>query len=724
MHKLHFYPIYFLSFTPTTEALFLMINLHKYPFVRLVIPYAFGIWIAHTFQTSIPWEWLSVIVFTGVVLMVLIALLSGNRRLGVVYGMVLSLMLIASGMMNIQADRPQSRPNHFINDTTKAIYFKARVTENPVRKERTTKVLLSLHGLADSNMLKPVNGLVLAYISNEDNELIPTYGDIIVFWKRPEPPAMALNPAQFDFTSYLAGQGIYHQVFLKKGDWSILEKGYTNPLFVAAFYMRDKLLHAMSENGLAGDEFHVASAILLGYDDHLPAFLRKSYTAAGAMHVLCVSGLHVGLIFMIFSYLLGFLDRMKRTRNIKTLFLFVIIWFYALITGLSPSVLRASIMISFILIGKLLMRKGFIINSLSASAFLLLYIDPFTLYHIGFQLSYSAVLGIVLLQKPIYNMLHLKNKIANTIWEISSVSIAAQLATTPFVLHYFHQFPTYFILSNLLLVPLSFAIILMGMGLLLTSFLPFLPWLFGKITSSMIFVMNYFILWIEQLPSSVLRGLYITSTESFTLIIGLTLLIQMFNAGIKKLFLPLLLMILIFFSSVTLRNLEREQQSKMIIYGLNKYTAIDFVRGKEHIMLADSNLMKDEFMLGFNLEKFWSQYGLSNPPLWFSKDDTIKHPFINKKQQVISFNGKTIALWEKDSKRKILPQQKLKVDYVLIAGNMPENMRDLRRYYEFELLIFDLSLPAWNAEKWKAKALAEKINLYDIRQSGAFIVNF
>jgi competence protein ComEC len=712
------------NFTATTNATILMINLHKYPFVRLVVPYASGIWIAQSYQTDIPWEWLSAVVFAGVVLMFLIALIYRNTRLGVFYGTVLSLMLIASGMMNVQAYRPQSIPEHIINDTTSAVFFKARVSENPERKEKTTRLVLSLQSIADSNSMKPLKGLVLAYINNEDEVEIPAYGDIIVFGKRPENPAKTLNPAQFDYPAYLAGKGIFHQVFLRKGDWQFTEKGFANPLFVASFYMRDKLLQAMSENGLSGNEFHVASAILLGYDDHLPAFLRKSYTAAGAMHVLCVSGLHVGLIFMIFSYLLGFLDLMSRTRIIKTIFLFVIIWFYALITGLSPSVLRATIMISFILIGKILMRKGFLINSLAASAFLLLNIDPFTLYHIGFQLSYSAVLGIVLLQKPIYNLIHLKHKIPNTIWEVTTVAIAAQMATTPFVLHYFHQFPTYFMLSNLLLVPLSFAIILMGMGLLLTSFLPFLPWLFGKITSSMIFVMNYFIIWIEQLPNSVLHGLYITQTESFILIVALIFLVQMFDIGFRKLFLPVLLLLTLFFSSVTMRNIELQQQSKMIVYGLNRFTAIDFINGKEHIMLADSNLMKDAFMLGFNLEKFWSQYGLSNPPQWFSKDDTIKHHFINKKQQLISFNGKTIALWEKDSKRKISPQQKHKVNYVLITGNVSQNMPELRRFYEFDTLILDLSLPVWNADKWKARALADTINLYDIRENGAFIVRF
>jgi competence protein ComEC len=702
-----------------------MIYLHKYPFVRLVIPYGTGIWLANKFQTDVPWMVLFAVVLAGMLSLFATAFWFRSYSLRWVYGFLLSVMLLAAGMMNIQSYNPQYKPDHFINDSTSSThYFVARIAENPERKERTTKLLLELQAIADSSGMKAVKGMVLAYVNNENQTTLPSYGDMIVFSKRPETTVPPLNPAQFDFASFLARKGIFHQVFLKDGEWHITGKGYTNPLYIVAYLMRDHLLEVMKANGLEGDVLYVASAILLGYDDHLPPYLRKGYTAAGGMHVLCVSGLHVGVIFLIFSFMLKFLDSRKKTKYIKTIFLFVIIWFYALLTGLSPSVQRAAIMISFVLFGQLLMRKGYLINSLSASAFLLLCIDPYTLFHIGFQLSYGAVLGIVLLQKPVYNLFYFKNKIANTIWEITTVAIAAQAVTTPFVLHYFHQFPTYFMLSNLFLVPLSFVIIVSGMGLLLTSFLPFLPWVFGKFTSAMIFIMNYLILWIEQLPYAVFRELYITRTESLILIVSLILIIQLFNHGIRNYLLPLFITLILFFSSVTFRNVQQFQQAKMVVYGLNRYTAIDFIYGKEHIMLADSNLMKDEFALGFNLEKYWSQSGISSKPLWFGKDDILNHSHIKKEGRVISFNGKTIALWEKDSRKKIVPPKKLKVDYVLITGNVPERMQELLLYYEFDQLVLDLSLPVWNAEKWKAEASASNVNLYDIRQSGALIVNF
>ena len=163
----------------------------------------------------------------------------------------------------------------------------------------------------------------------------------------------------------------------------------------------------MRDLGIEGDEYAVAAAILLGYDDTLPTELRQKYVAAGSMHILCVSGMHVGVVFMVFSYLLGFLNRHKPWQNVlKQSLLLLLIWFYALLAGLAPSILRSTIMLSFVIIGGMLKREGVLLNSLAASAFLLLCIDPANLFNVGFLLSYCAVIGIVVLQRPIYNLFY------------------------------------------------------------------------------------------------------------------------------------------------------------------------------------------------------------------------------------------------------------------------------------------------------------------------------
>lgn len=231
----------------------------------------------------------------------------------------------------------------------------------------------------------------------------------------------------------------------------------------------------MAGLGIEGDEYSVAAAILLGYDDELPPELRQNYVTAGSMHVLCVSGLHVGIIFLVFSTILSFLDKYGAVFKIlKFCILLLIMWTYAFIAGLAPSILRATIMISFIVIGKIIKRNGVIINSIAASAFVILAIEPEDLFNIGFQLSYAAVIGIVVLQRPIYNVFYIKNKILDKIWELTSVTLAAQFATAPFTIFYFNQFPLYFWLSNLFMTPLSTVVIIGGMIMLLVSFIPYL----------------------------------------------------------------------------------------------------------------------------------------------------------------------------------------------------------------------------------------------------------
>ncbi|PKP52883.1 MAG: hypothetical protein CVT92_06845 [Bacteroidetes bacterium HGW-Bacteroidetes-1] len=701
-----------------------MINLHKYPFVRFLMPYGLGIWLANNFKGLLSEPFGYGIVGVGLFVLIGMQLKLHSYPLRWLFGAILSIILVVAGVLNVQLQQPSRNATHLIHDQVPSSFYKARLIEPAIKGEKTTKLLLKLQSTVDSNGQIIKDGLILAYIKNDDNAVFPEYGDMVLFRKTPISPEAPLNPDQFDYKLYLERKGVYHQIFLKESEWWIVGRGYRNPVFFLAYNLRNKLLHAIQENGLSGDEFHVASAILLGYDDHLPSYLRKGYTAAGAMHVLCVSGLHVGIIFLIFSFLLGFLKQSRFQQILKTVLLLIVIWFYALITGLSPSVLRATIMISFVLFGQLFKRNGFIINSLAASAFVLLWVDPSTLFNIGFQLSYSAVLGIVLLQKPIYHWLFVKNYVLDKIWGITSVAIAAQLATMPFVLHYFNQFPSYFMLSNLFLVPLSFFVIVSGMALLLTSFLPFIPQFLGWVTYGLIFVMNHLILSIEALPHAVISELYISWLEVVLLVLLISSVLMMVTLSARKWTIPAMLLAALLLTSFTWRNIKSHQQSRLMIYGLNRQTAIDLIKGRDHVLIADSSIIADAFSLSYNLEKHWVHSGLNTKPVWFERNATVQHTFFDKKGPLISFNGKILALWDRYNQNQFLYSRQMKVDYVLINGNTSECLNEVRRYFDFQILILDLSVPDWHAEKWEQSAKDASVEMYDIRKKGAFMVVF
>ena len=289
---------------------------------------------------------------------------------------------------------------------------------------------------------------------------------------------------------------------------------------------------------------------------------------------------------MVFSYILVFLNDRKRIQSVvKQLLLLLLVWFYALLAGLAPSILRSTIMISFVILGNIINRKGVLLNSLAASAFILLCFNPSNLFDVGFLLSYVAVIGIVILQKPISRMFFSKYKFVNKIWEITSVTIAAQIATTPFSIYYFHQFPIYFWLSNLFMTPISSIVIIGGMIMLLVFFIPYVNVFVAWIVSKMIFVMNYGVSWIESLPYSIIKGIYIDSAQFVVLLIILLLILLTVDLKNRRNLIPIMIMTTLFFLINVKNIMNNNKQSGVMIYSLNNMTAIDFISGRATVFI-------------------------------------------------------------------------------------------------------------------------------------------
>ena len=700
-------------------------SLHKYPFVRILIPFALGIWVIHFFSPSLSVErfyggWvLLLLLFIGLISLSLFVLSFSMRW---VFGGLLSVFLFLAGVLVTERHQPAYEKKHVLNDTASYTSFLAKVIEPPTVKEKTIRLELSLMAVRDhNNTMLPRSGNILAYVSKTDQVVLPVYGQFIEFRKQPELIPPPVNPNQFDYRAYLNRKGIFHQVFLKESDWIPGPKGGVNPLYKVAYYLRDYLLQALQSNHIVGDTYGVAAAILLGYDEKLPAYLRKGYTAAGAMHILCVSGLHVGIVFLFFDFLLGFMNRKNGLQSVKTILLLLMIWFYALLTGLSPSVQRAAIMLSFILFAKLFNKKGAVINSIAASAFLLLLLNPSVLFHLGFQLSYLAVLGIVLLQRPIYSLLYVKNKWIDKAWEITSVALAAQLATTPLVLHYFNQFPTYFMVSNLILVPFSFVVIVAGMVFLFVSFIPFLANIMGWITSGLVYTMNVLIVSIEQWPAAVLRNIYISSIESALIFILVGILYMAFVLRHRRMFVPALLVFVVFMSSIAFRSYDGNRQQSLVVYGLQKHTAIEVIDGKNHWLIADTALKADAFALGFNVEKNWVVRGLTPVPVWLGIDEAHRSEVLNKQGPVFRCLGKTIVVWNKQIKKEYtFPKEPFIADILVVSGNVYESLETLHQQLLPKLVVLDLSVPVYQAKRWEDSATKLNIQLHNIREKGAF----
>ena len=686
-----------------------MINWFKYPFIRLLMPFAFGIWLAFSYlklsESQVRFV-LIAIVFLGAALFVIASAIK-DYKYRWVFGVILNLHLILIGVAVV----------HIRNDDLNADcdVFVARLAECPTEKEKSVKVIMKMQSDV---------GSVMVYFEKNERSLSLKYGDVIVFHEPPKSVEPPTNPEQFDYRQYLFRKRIFRQVYLRNDSWEKLKENRANPVYAFSYRLRDFLLETMNDLGIDGDEYAVAAAILLGYDDTLPTELRQKYVAAGSMHILCVSGMHVGVVFMVFSYLLAFLNKRKRWQNVlKQLLLLLFIWFYALLAGLAPSILRSTIMLSFVIVGDMIKREGVLLNSLAASAFLLLCIDPANLFNVGFQLSYCAVIGIVVLHRPIYNLFYIRLKIFDKIWELTSVTLAAQIATAPLSIYYFHQFPTYFWLSNLIMGPISTVVIIGGMVMLLLFFIPYINIGVAFCVKWMIYAMNFVVSWIENLPLSIIKGLYINSLEFACLVIALLLLMMAVEHKRNFMVFGLLSMLLVFSISQFTRAMFQRTQMSFIVYSMTKNTAIDFICGNEHVLICDTMALNDFSVISFSVENNLIKEGVFSDGTMLSVDSAFyESRYLKKRQNFISFGCKTIGIYDENSTFGVKLPFRPHLNYFIVKGRAKIDLEQLLNCYVIDLLIIDGSVPKYMTEKIVKKAEEIGQEYYNVKTEGAFVL--
>lgn len=704
------------------------ISWFKYPFVRLLLPFASGIALVFSIGYSgFTKNVVAVLLIMLCILLLLATIFSLKFRSYVhrwVFALTINAFFFLLGTLLVVVNDYKIKVSDVSNIECRPKYYVARLYECPVVKENSVKVILELIGIEDTtNHFHDLNTKIVSYFEKDEKSLSLKYGNCIVFSANPVEIEKPPNPEQFDYKDYMYKKGIAFQVYLKSDAWCSLDYNKSNFLYSFSYEVRDFLLKTMLRLGVAENEYAVASAILLGYDDSLPLELRQKYVAAGAMHILCVSGLHVGVVFMVFSYILVFLSDRKRIQSvIKQLLLLLLVWFYAFLAGLAPSILRSTIMISFVIIGNIINRKGVLLNSLAASAFILLCVESSNLFDIGFQLSYVAVIGIVVLQKPISRMFYSKYEIVNKIWEMTSVTIAAQIATTPFSIYYFHQFPIYFWLSNLFMTPISSIVIVGGMIMLLISFVPYVNTFVAWIVSKMIFVMNYGVSWIESLPYSIIKGIYINELQFAILLVILLVLLLMIGLKNKR-FVILMMSLSALFLLINVNNvMKNNRRSGIIFYSLNNMTAVDFISGREHLIMTDSVFMEDESAFSYNIENFLVKNGLFHNGEMRMIHDEFDEKFVKKRKNVVTFNEKLFALCENDVFFSDSLDYRIPVDYMFVYGKSSKKLLQLLKMYSFDNLIIDASVPYYISSKMIEEAEFLGIKCHTLRDDGAIFI--
>ena len=632
-------------------------------------------------------------------------------------GLLIGLMLSLTGVLLLTL-KINSGSKAFLEETNS---FKARVVNEPMLTQQSVKMILEVHPSSNEESNTSASRVIAFFEKNENSKALK-YGDLLVFQGNISPPRKPMNPGEFDYKSYLAINGIHFSVFIPEDKWQHI--GYEPPnIFIKlSGQLRNYLLKSLQENGLTGRNYAVAAAILLGYDNLMDTELEQDFVSAGAMHILCVSGLHVGIIYLVFNFLFGFFKKNRSQQITKAIILLLLVWSYAMLTGLSPSVQRAAVMISIFIIGNALNRQRDAYNTLAASAFLLLLFNPLLIFNVGFQLSYAAVLGILTFHRPLYVLLYFKNDILDKLWSVTALSAAAQLGTFPLAAHYFHFFPTYFWLSNLLIFPLSFLIITTGMLFISVSWLPLIPNIVGAFLSGLIYILNQSVGLIKYLPFHGINDLYFPWVKVFLMYILIVLLFFLFTQKRIRLTLGVLVTFLLLLGFEVAHRYQVLNQKRIVVYSMNKNSAYDFIDGDKHLLLLDSALLNKQKKLDYFTTNSRLAWGLdtNQASLYHPRHENGIHLYFDV--DFAALGDYKIGIINEMNTQCSKYQQKIKLDAIFVRGKQALKLKDLQTCFEVNQLVLDASVPNWKSRQIEKEADTLGIKVYNVKKEGAFIV--
>ena len=696
---------------------------NRVPLVRLLLPFCAGIVSAVFVGINLPLT----LCTAGFALVVMLWLhysgfIKNNYSKRWVYGVLISLFFLCAGniitALNIEIDDN----DHFSNYNNKDNYYIGYITEPLKEGDKSYKSVIELQSVIEDGAAVKVKGNLLVYFSKDSVNSKLKYGDVICFKTNPAVIKPPQNPNEFNYKRFLSFKNIYHQAYLKPESITVTNINAGNKIIKTALETQQYLLHVFKENNIAGQEYAVLSALMLGYKDELDAQLKQAYSSSGAMHVLAVSGLHVGIIFLAISKALFFMNKKRWQILLKGVLIILFLWSYAFITGLSPSVMRSATMLSFVVGATMFSRESNIYNTLAASALVLLLIDPFLIMAVGFQLSYLAVLGIVAFQPRFNNLIHPKNWLIRNAWAITCVSIAAQLATFPLGILYYHQFPNYFILSNLLVIPLATAILYSGILLFITSWIPVVSSFVALVVKYSVYFLNKSVYVIEQLPYSLSEGISHSIIDTWIIYSAIFVFFLAFLFKSKKHLAVGLGLILVFSVFSLAKKADNLNKKRIVVFNINGKSAFNFISGNEHVFIADSSLVHDEDKMIFHIRKYWNNEGLKEPQIIFTHD--LPKKLINKEAQFfiknnfIFFANKKLAIIN-DS--VALPtREKINVDYLIYTGKNKNTYHNIVNNFQFNSVILDSSRPDYLQQKIKENFRRDNVNYFCVKEKGFY----
>ena len=695
-------------------------DFHQIPIVRLIIPLIIGIIFQTQFSFDLKYSFHIILFFSSLYfILIKIKKLNSNYKARWLPGILIFIILFFVGIETVIL---QNKKNTSEKTENNGLVI-ATVIKQPQEKPKSIKLIVEVNSIKKNKQWENTNGKAIVYLEKDSLSKKIEMGNKIIFNSLLSEIKNSGNPDEFDYRKYMKYHLISRQTYIKSKNWKIISENEGNKILLYASKLREYLLSIYKENNITGKEFSVLSALTLGYKDKLDEQTKKSFSSSGAMHILAVSGLHVGIIYFILNFLLSFLNKKRITRILKMILVIIILWSYALLTGLSASVMRSTIMFMFIAIGNPMKRYTNIYNTIAASAFLLLCYNPYYIYDVGFQLSYLAVTGIVFFYNKIYSVFEFKNFIADKIWSLTSVSIAAQLSTFPISLYYFHQFPNYFLLTNLIVIPFATVLIYLAIFLFTLSSFNYLAVIIAKILSAMVKSLNYSVTFIENLPYSTTNNIYIDNYQA-VIIYAIIILFTLFFISRKVRYLKFALTSIIIFLIINIYNISIiNKQKKIIVYNIKNVSAYNFIKGNKNFFLT--NICDDNYKekIKYQVKNNWLKLGLKNERVINinkKNSQTIENKIFLYKHKFINFMGKRFLILNNNYYKNTELKNKISIDYLILSNNVNFSIYDIISKFDIKQIIIDSSNSHWKTKNWKKDCTLYNIKCYSVSDLGAY----
>lgn len=586
--------------------------------------------------------------------------------------------------------------SHFIASSKKSIlliekqlksnayYHKYEATILQLDKQKTVgKILLNIQ--KDSSSLNKLN-----------------VDDRILVLNNFKPINKPKNPYQFNYKKYLEKNQIYHQITISKNEFKLINH-HSFSLNGLAFKFREKINTSLKNHSFNEDKLAIINALLLGQRQQISKELLNNYQAAGAVHILAVSGLHIGVLLLLFNFLLKPIHRFKNGKTISLFMVILLLWLYAILAGLSASIIRAVAMYTAIAIGIISNRKSNTLNNLFISMFVLVLIHPLYIFSIGFQLSYLAVFSIVFFYPLFIKFYNPKFWLFKKSWQLFSISCSAQIGILPLSLFYFHQFPSLFFVSSMIIIPCLALILGLGILVIGLSLLNILPNFLAISYGFIIELMNRFVSFIAKQEVFLFKEISFSMSIMIMSYIFIILCFQFINNLKIKQLITILIAVILIQLMFSFKKYKLTNSQEIIIFNTYKNTLIVERKGKNIVVFQNEEQHKNKVIL--------SSYKIGKGNLVTSKTDSIKDVFTlkNKKLLIVNHLG-------------IYDLKQLNPAYVLIRESPKINLERLIQKLKPKIIIADASNYKRDVLKWKKTCEKFHVKFHSTYNEGAFSI--